>query len=418
MASGDRRPIAFGFPLLLAAEAVRALYRNKLRSALTTIGITIGIAAVVLVVAVGRAGSKRAEDQLLALGDNLVWVEAGSRTASGLRSGSRGATTLTYGDMQAIARDVPLLKSVSPNIDGRVLVAHERNNWTTGYRGVSTAYLDIKRWTVAEGAPFTEQDDERAESVILLGETVRKRLFGAEEAVGKAVRIAGQPFTVIGVLAAKGQSASGQDQDDTLMLPYFTAQKKIRGKGFAWLDDILCSAVSPDAVDGAIRQITLLLRQRHAIGPDQDEDFNIRRPEEVIKAQLQTNKTFSLLLLTIASVSMLVGGIGIMNVMLASVAERTKEIGLRRAVGASEVAVQAQFLAEAVLLSLFGGVLGALVSVIGADVLARSLHWQVAVPADAIVLALAFSVAVGVFFGFYPAWRAARLDPIVALRRE
>jgi len=320
--------------------------------------------------------------------------------------------------MEAIRRDVPLLKSVSPNVDGRVLAAHERRNWTTGYRGVSLSYLDIKRWTLAEGAPFTEQDDERAASVVLLGQTVRQRLFGAERAVGQLVRIAGQPFEVIGVLAPKGQSAFGSDQDDTLIMPYLTAQKKIRGKGIAWLDDILCSAVSAQAVDSAITEISDLLRQRHHLETGQEDDFNIRRPEEVIKAQLQTSKTFSLLLLTIASVSMLVGGIGIMNVMLASVAERTKEIGLRRAVGASEGAIQVQFLLEAVVLSLVGGLLGAGVSFGGSFALGRFLGWELPIPPDAIAAALAFSASVGVFFGFYPAWSAARLDPIVALRRE
>jgi len=402
---------------VLGGEAVRALYRHKLRSALTTIGITIGIAAVVLVIAVGQAGSLRAQEQLRNLGDNLVWVEAGSRTVTGLRSGSRGATTLTLDDMEAIRRDVTLLKNVSPNIDGRVLVTYRRNNWTTGYRGVFPSYLDIKRWEVVEGQPFTDEQNDRAANVCLVGQTVRERLFGAQKAVGESVHVAGQPFEVVGVLASKGQTAMGSDQDDTVMIPFATAQKKIRGKS-VWLDDILCSAVSTEAVDAAVGQISDLLRQRHNIGAEQDDDFNIRRPEEVIKAQLQTNRTFALLLLTIASVSMLVGGIGIMNVMLASVAERTKEIGVRLAVGASEVAVELQFLAEAVVLSLFGGFLGVCTSAIGAFALQRFLGWPMPIPPQAVALALAFSIATGVFFGFYPARRASKLDPISALHRE
>ncbi len=403
--------------ILLGGESLRAVARHKMRSALTAVGITIGIAAVVLVVAVGRAGALKAEQQLQSLGDNLVWVEAGSRTVTGLRTGSRGTNTLTLDDGEAIEREVPLVKSVSPNIDGRVLVAYERNNWTTGYRGVYPSYVDIRRWTISEGAPFTREQDRTADNVVLIGHTVRQRLFGEERAVGELVRVAGQPFTVIGVLAPKGQNANGYDQDDTVMMPFATAQKKIRGKGVTWLDDILCSAVSPEAVAPAIDQITLLLRQRHQVVGD-DDDFNIRRPEEVIKAQLQTNQTFSLLLLTIASVSMLVGGIGIMNVMLASVAERTKEIGIRLAVGASEGAVQLQFLAEAVALSLFGGVLGVAASVGGAYGFERFLGWPMPIPGRALVLALAVSIGLGIVFGFYPAWRASRLDPIQALHRE
>ena len=385
-------------PLLVGGEAVRALWRHKLRSTLTTLGITIGIAAVVLVAAVGRAGSRRAEEQLQNLGDNLVWVEAGSRTVTGLRSGTRGANTLTIDDMEAIRREVPLLKSVSPNIDGRVVVAHERLNWTTGYRGVYSSYLDIKRWPVAEGAPFTDEENDRAASVCLLGTTVRKSLFGEGNAVGEMVRIAGQPFEVVAVLAPKGQSATGTDQDDAVVLPYAAAQTKIRGKGVTGLDDILCSAVSAEAVDPAVAQILAIMRERHHIADGQDEDFNIRRPEEVIKAQLQTNQTFSLLLLTIASVSMLVGGIGIMNVMLASVAERTKEIGLRLSVGASQGAVQLQFLAEAVALSIFGGLLGVCASVAGATAFERLIGWQMTIPLQSVFPALGFAALVGVFF--------------------
>jgi putative ABC transport system permease protein len=413
--SAASRPVIL---LLLGGEAVRALFRNKLRSALTMIGITIGIAAVVLVVAVGRAGSLRAEEQLQNLGDNLIWVEAGSRTVTGLRTGSRGTTTLTFEDMDAIRREVPLLKAVAPNIDGRVIVAFERSNWTTGYRGVSLSYLDIKRWSVSDGAPFTDQDDERATSVCLLGQTVRRRLFGDRNPIGASVRLAGRPFEVVGVLAAKGQSATGFDQDDTVVIPYKTAQTKIRGRGIPYLDDILCSASSPEAVEPAVAQIVALMRQRHRIAQEVDDDFNIRRPEEVIKAQLQTKRTFSLLLLTIASVSMLVGGIGIMNVMLASVAERTKEIGLRLAVGASQGEVRLQFLLEAIALSVLGGAFGVGASLGGAYALGRTLGWPMPIPPQAIPIALGFSVAIGVFFGFYPAWRAARLDPIVALHTE
>lgn len=286
------------------------------------------------------------------------------------------------------------------------------------YPGVYPEYLTIKRWQIATGSPFTDQEVEHSTSVALIGRTVREHLFGDEDPIGETIRIVGQPFIVIGVLSPKGQSASGSDQDDTVMLPYSAAQAKIRGKGVPWLDDIMCSAVSPDAVDPAIAQINSLLRQRHRIPQDQDPDFNVPRPEEIIKASVETRRTFSLLLLTIASVSLLVGGIGIMNVMLASVAERTKEIGVRLSVGATEGAVQIQFLAEAVALSVFGGVLGVVVSIAGSIVLGRALRWTMTIPPQAVALALLFSVAVGVFFGFHPARRAAQLDPIEALRRD
>jgi putative ABC transport system permease protein len=402
---------------VLGGESLRAIGRHKMRSALTTIGITIGIAAVVLVVAVGRAGALKAEDQLRNLGDNVVWIEAGARTVSGLWTGARGTNTLTLEDMEAIGREVRLIKRVSPNVDGKVLASYGRKNWTTGYRGVYASYLDIKGWTIEEGAPFTSAQDAEAANVVLIGKTVKVHLFGPEPAVGKLVRVAGQPFTVVGVLGAKGQNANGYDQDDTVMMPFLTAQKRIQGKNVSWLDDILCSAVSADAIDPAIAEVTALLRQRHHIQNEED-DFNIRRPEEVIKAQLKTNRTFSLLLLTIASVSMLVGGIGIMNVMLASVAERTKEIGVRLAVGASEGAVQLQFLAEAVALSVLGGTFGVIASALGAYGFERFLGWPMPIPPNALLLALGVSVALGVSFGFYPAWRASRLDPIQALHRE
>jgi putative ABC transport system permease protein len=397
---------------------VKAIIRHKGRSSLAALGIAIGIAAVVWVVAIGRAGSARAEDQLRELGDNLVWVEAGARSVNGLRTGTHGTNTLTMEDDEAIRAQVPSIKSVSPNVDGSVLLVNGDRNWTSRYRGVTPEYLAIKRWRIAEGAPFTDDAVLHAANVCLIGETVRARLFGNDPAVGEIVRIGVAPFEVVGVLGHKGQSANGQDQDDTVMMPYSTVQKKLRPKGVTWLDDIMCSANRPEDVNAAIDEIIALLRQRHHIGPDDPDDFNIRRPEEVIKAQLETSETFSLLLVSVASVALLVGGVGVMNVMLASVAERTREIGVRLAVGATEVAVQAQFLIEAIVLSLFGGVSGMAVSVAGSFAIERTLGWPIVIPLQAFFLALGFSVGVGVVFGFYPAWRAAQLDPIEALRRE
>jgi putative ABC transport system permease protein len=402
----------------LLGQALRGVLRHKTRSSLTALGIAVGIAAVVWVVALGKAGSERAQAQLLALGDNLVWVEAGARNVAGVRTGSRGMNTLTVEDGEAIRREVPAIKSVSPNIDGTVLLVHGDRNWTSHYRGVSPDYLTIKRWTLATGGPFSDEAVAGADNVCLIGETVRQQLFGSEDPVGQIVRIGAQPFEVVGLLAAKGQSATGQDQDDTVMMPYTTARNKIRGRGVTWLDDILCSAVAPEAVAGTAKQIEELLRERHHIEVGADADFNIRHPEEIVKAQLEAAETLALLLVSIASVALLVGGVGVMNVMLASVAERTQEIGLRLAVGATPGAVQGQFLTEAVVLSLLGGLAGVLLSGVGSFALGRTLGWPLAIPPQAVGLAVAFSVAVGVVFGFYPAHRAAGLDPIEALRRD
>jgi putative ABC transport system permease protein len=254
--------------------------------------------------------------------------------------------------------------------------------------------------------------------VVVIGETVRQQLFGEASPIGEPLRVQLSVFRVVGVLAAKGQSSSGQDQDDVIMLPWTTAQKKLKGRGYEWLDDIVCSAVSPEAVNPAVEAITALMRQRHHIQGDGQDDFNMRRPDEVINAQIQASHTLEVLLVALASISLLIGGIGIMNVMLASVTQRTREIGIRMAVGATPAAIQAQFLGEAAILALFGGVLGVPFSAGGAVVIESLLDWDISTPPDAALIAVAFSVAVGLFFGFFPAWRAARLDPITALHNE
>jgi len=402
----------------LAAESIRALGSNKLRSALAALGITIGIAAVVCVVAIGRASSVRLEEQLQNLGDNLIWVEAGSRNVSGVRTGTHGMNNLTLEDAAAILSEVRLIKSVSPHVDSHVSVVHENRTWTTTYRGVGPDYIDIKRWQIARGNWFTQAEVDRVANVCVIGQTVREQLFGAADPVGRIIRISNQLFEVIGLLAPKGQTGYGFDQDDTLLIPYTTAQKKLRGKGYDWVDDIMCSAVSLEAVNPAVDEITALMRQRHHIRPGEEDDFNVRRPEEVIKAQLETRRTLAAFLISIASISLLVGGIGILNVMLVSVTQRTREIGLRLAVGATEHAIQAQFLAEAVMLSVFGGLVGISLGVASSLIFGRVLQWPMSIPSQALMIAPAFSIGVGVFFGFYPARRAARMDPISALRYE
>jgi putative ABC transport system permease protein len=409
---------SFGLVLVLFEQAVRALLRHKGRTSLSVIGIAIAIAAVVWVVALGREGSTRSAALLQGLGDNLVWVEAGSRNVAGVRTGAKSTPTLSLGDAEAIARDIPLIQRVSPQIDGSVQIVSAHDNWSTRSRGIAASYLVIKRFDMASGAVFTDEDVAAGRNVLVMGETVRTRLFGAENPVGQLVRMNGQPFTVVGLLAPKGQTATGQDQDDVVMVPYTTANRKLRPAGQTSLDDIVCSAVSPEAIAPAVDAISALMRERHRIRPGQDDDFNIRHPEEVVKAQMAATETFSTLLVSIAAVSLLVGGIGIMNVMLASVTERTREIGVRLAVGATERAITLQFLVEAVLLCMSGGIIGLAISVGGSSAIGRAVGWSLAIPPESFVLAFAFSALVGVVFGIVPARRAARLDPIEALRGE
>ena len=393
-----------------------SLLRNKLRSVLTVFGITIGIAAVICVVAIGHAGQARVEKALANLGDSFVWIEAGGRAVNGVRTGTRGTNTLTVGDAAAITGQIPLIKSVSPNVDSSTQIVYRNQNWFATYRGVATEYFDIKNFTVDQGAVFNHDDIDRAATVCVLGRTVRDQLFGADDPIGKVVRIKDVPCIVVATLRPKGLSLSGQDQDDTIILPYTTAMKRLMGQTF--LDDILCSAVSQDLVKLAGDQVAALLRDRHHIRPDVGDDFNIRHPEDVIQAQLEASRTLTILLIAIASISLVVGGIGIMNVMLVSVTERTREIGVRVAVGATEGAIQLQFLGESVMLSLVGGTAGVLLGISAAYLLGQGFGWPMEIAPDAILLAVVFSVSVGIFFGYYPARRASRLDPIEALRYE
>ena len=387
-----------------------------MRSLLTVLGITIGIAAVICVVAIGRAGQARVEQQLNNLGDNFVWIEAGGRAVNGVRTGTHGTKSLTLADAAAIKTQIPLIKSVSPNVDGSIQVIYANQNWFTTYRGVSPEFFEIKRWFVDQGATFSQDDVDRAADVCVIGRSVRDQLFGAEDPIGKVMRVKDMPCKVVATLQPKGLSVSGQDQDDTVILPYTTAQKKL--KGVSWLDDILCSAVSPGAVKLAGQDAGALLRDRHHLRPEEEDDFNIRNPEDIIQAQLEASRTLTILLIAIASVSLVVGGIGIMNVMLVSVTERTREIGVRVAVGATESAIQLQFLAEAVMLSLVGGAAGVLLGIAASFMVGRTLQWPMQMSLEAIVIAALFSIGVGVFFGYYPARKASLLDPIEALRYE
>ncbi|MEP6767354.1 MAG: ABC transporter permease [Acidobacteriota bacterium] len=364
----------------------------------------------------GEGGSSRIREQLDNLGDNFVWVEAGSRNLQGVRTGTGATKTLTARDLLAVLEAVPLIKSASPQVDARIQAIYANTNWNTVYRGVSPEYLSIRRWSVDRGAGFTAQDVATSANVCVLGRTVAEQLFGEEDPVGRTVRLRDQPFRVLGVLKPKGENATGQDQDDFLMIPWTTAQHKV--KGVSWLDDILCSATSAEAIRPARAQIIALLRQRHHLRAGSPDDFNIRAPEEMLQAQEETSRTFTILLLSIASVSLLVGGIGIMNIMFVTVTERTREIGVRMAVGATKKNVQAQFLVEALVLSSLSGLAGAVLGVAVSGIFSRALSWPTIIPPQWIVIAVAFSAVIGVFFGFYPARKAALLDPIEALRYE
>jgi len=403
---------------LMIVEAVRALSRNLVRSGLAILGIAVAVAIVITVIAMGRASVEASEAELDKLGDNLVWVEAGSRNVAGARTGTHGMTTLIARDADAIRQEIPLIKDVSENVDGSFLVIYQERNWRTRWRGVAPSYRAIKRWDLASGAFFDDDQTDHAARVVVIGETVRRELFADVDPIGETVRIGDLGFEVIGVLAPKGQSQTGFDQDDTVMMPWTTAMKRIVGRDQTWLDDILCSATSPDAIKPAVAQISELLRQRHHIEPGSEDDFNIRHPEELLQARIKTSNTLRLLLLGLASIAMAIGGIGVMNVMLASVSQRTTEIGLRGAVGARPSAIHLQFLGEAVVLSLIGGGFGVVLGELSAYVFEDKLGWTLAMSPEISAAAVLASVAVGVVFGLYPAARAARVDPIVALRTD
>ena len=402
--------------LLIPLLALKALRQNMLRSALTMLGIIIGVGAVICVVAVGEGAQTRIEQAITNIGVNMIWVEAGGVNRNGVRTGTFGTKTLVMADYEAIKEHVPLVTNVTPQAGTRVQLVYGNQNWGSTVRGVGPEYLAMKGWNVVRGGMYTEVDVERANNICVLGQTIVDQLFADQNPLGETIRVNNEPCAVVGVLDIKGSSATGQDQDDQFLMPYTTVMKKLTGQ--TWLNDILMSATSAAVVDRAEEEIAVLLRERHRIGPGKDDDFNLRHPTETAEIVKQSAQTMEELLGAVASVSLIVGGIGIMNIMLVSVTERTREIGLRQAVGARGRDVLRQFLVEAVVLSLVGGGVGILLGALGARTIADVLQWPTRVSVNAIALAFLCSAAVGVFFGYYPARRAARLEPIDALRFE
>ena len=401
--------------------AFRALRINKLRSALTMLGIIIGVGAVIAMVAVGSGATQRIQEQIASIGSNVIIVLPGSITASGVRLGSGNMVTLTSDDAKAIARDCPSVQAVAPSSRSGAQVVYSNNNWATQILGTTPDYLEIRDIGIQNGAAFTQQDVDSDAKVALLGQTVVDNLFGGADPIGQVIRIKQVPITVVGTLVPKGQSPTGQDQDDIILLPITTAQKKVFGVNQARSNSVgslMVQARSPQVIQQAQDEMRSVLRQRHHLQQGQDDDFTIRDLEEVFQAQETSSRVMSILLAAIASVSLIVGGIGIMNIMLVSVTERTREIGLRQAVGAKTRDILTQFLVEAVTLSILGGVIGIVLGVIASKLISMFAQWSTLVSPGAILLAFVFSALVGVFFGFYPARKAALLDPIDALRYE
>ena len=401
--------------------ALRALRTNRTRSVLTMLGIIIGVAAVIAMVGVGSGATERIQEQIQSIGSSLIIVLPGSVSSNGVRLGSGGVSTLTEDDAKAIATDCPSVALSAPTVRGGVQIVYGNNNWATTVQGVTPDYMTLRDYTMLSGQFFTTQDVDAAAKTAVLGETVAQNLFGDSSPTGQVVIIKNVPFTVAGVLTPKGQSPTGQDQDDVILLPISTAMQKVLGANKAnarAVGSVMVQAINPQAMDQAIQEVEGLLRERHRVLPGLEDDFSIRNLTEVFAAQETSAKVMAILLGAIASVSLIVGGIGIMNIMLVSVTERTREIGLRLAVGAKRQDILSQFLVEAVTLSLVGGIIGIGVGVTASVVISRFAQWSTDISLLSIIASFLFSALVGVFFGYYPARKAAFLNPIEALRYE
>jgi putative ABC transport system permease protein len=404
----------FSSALLLA---LRALGRNKMRSGLTMLGMIIGVGAVIAMIGIGEGAAAKAQEQLAALGTNMLFVGSGSVNRYGLQVGSGQTKTLVYADSKAILRECPSVSAAAPGTGTGQQVVYGNQNWATQINGTEPQYFEVRKWPFASGTSFFEDDVTQSANVAVLGDTVRKYLFGSTNPIGQTIRIGTLPFKVVGVLAPKGTSpGSGQDQDDVVFAPLTTVQKKLLGQ--EWLRWIMVSAGSRQASYVARRQIQALLRDRHKIRPGEGDDFIVRNLADIADAAAEQGKVMTILLTIVASVSLLVGGIGIMNIMLVSVTERTREIGIRMAVGATEEDVRSQFLIEAIAIGLLGGAIGIVFGIVSSLVVSRMFGWPVLISAYAVVVSTLFALAIGAFFGLYPARRASRLNPIEALRYE
>jgi putative ABC transport system permease protein len=399
--------------------ALRALWVNKMRSALTMLGIIIGVSAVIIMLAVGTGISQKISGQISSIGSNLIIVVPGSSTQGGIRMGGGSQSTLTKDDADAILRECSSVSTVAPLHNGSAQVVYGNQNWSTSIQGTTPGILEVKDCGLTAGRNMNDQDIRNATKVCLLGQTVVDNLFGSIDPIGQIIRIKKIPFTVIGVLESKGQSLGGQDQDDTIMIPLTTAQKKIFGTTVpGMVRTIMVKARSAEDLTIAERQVNDLLRQRHRIGPNKEDDFTVRNLTQILQMAEQTTNALTLLLGAIASVSLLVGGIGIMNIMLVSVTERTREIGIRMAVGAKTWDIRIQFIIEALTLSMIGGITGIIIGSSGSVILSTIFEYPSVVSPLSVLLSFSFSGLVGIFFGFYPAYKASLLNPIDALRFE
>lgn len=404
--------------LAILKVAVRALGRNKMRTALTTLGIIIGVGAVIVLVSIGQGAQSMVLDQISNMGSNMIFVMPGNLNFGGAALGAGAANSLTDEDVFAMEREIPTIAAASPSVNSSGQIVFGNQNWFVRMQGTNEKFPQIRNWKVEQGEFFGEADVRSAARVIVLGKSVADRLFPGLDPIGQTVRVRNLPFRVVGVLAAKGQSMVGQDQDDTAVIPYTTAQRKLLGQQIPSINQAMVSSISQEASAVTQRQLTELLRQRHKIAPGESDDFMVRNMTDAAQTFEQMTTIMTLLLGSIAAISLIVGGIGIMNIMLVSVTERTREIGIRMAVGARPSYVRLQFLLESVALSLMGGLVGVLIGGGLAALVSRILGWPTLVSGLSVVISFAFATVIGVFFGYYPAHKAAALDPIEALRYE